>query len=254
MDFINNNISSRMAGNFLGFEKGNSSSDKQSIKSSDNNVNNGNNRTAGTMPASEEDLDFKDFIDFINPLQHVPIVGTLYRSVTGDEIKEPVQIMGGALFGGGVGMLSSAAGSAIKNATGSNNSATESALLQEPKDNFKNNNLNEHKVIKYKDIQWNNDLSDQNLPLSINTSTQPTQMIDKGNVGAQGLITPDYPKTQLSFAKKEIYEDANNITSDGLKKIKLDGFQQTQDALGPLPPELIAQKMAFALEKYSAKP
>ncbi|MBT5013959.1 MAG: hypothetical protein HON02_05865, partial [Rhodospirillaceae bacterium] len=28
---------------------------------------------------------FLDFLDIINPLQHIPVVGSLYRDMTGDE-------------------------------------------------------------------------------------------------------------------------------------------------------------------------
>ena len=34
----------------------------------------------------EEGLSFGDFLEIINPLQHIPVVSTLYRMVTGDEI------------------------------------------------------------------------------------------------------------------------------------------------------------------------
>jgi len=46
---------------------------------------------------------FRDFIDVINPLQHIPIISTIYRSITHDEIKAPARILGGGLFGGLVG-------------------------------------------------------------------------------------------------------------------------------------------------------
>ena len=46
---------------------------------------------------------FRDFLDVINPLQHLPIVGNIYRAITHDEIKAPARILGGGLFGGMVG-------------------------------------------------------------------------------------------------------------------------------------------------------
>ena len=48
---------------------------------------------------------FRDFIDIINPLQHIPIVSTIYRNVTHDEIKAPARILGGGLFGGIIGAV-----------------------------------------------------------------------------------------------------------------------------------------------------
>ena len=56
--------------------------------------------------AEKTSFTVRDFIDIINPLQHIPIVGTLYRNITHDEIKAPSRILGGGLFGGIVGASS----------------------------------------------------------------------------------------------------------------------------------------------------
>ncbi len=56
-------------------------------------------------PAAETDFSFADFLDIINPLQHIPIVSTIYRSITGDEISGAARIFGGALFGGPLGFV-----------------------------------------------------------------------------------------------------------------------------------------------------
>ena len=34
--------------------------------------------------AEEDGLSFKDFLDILNPLQHIPLVNTIYRKATGD--------------------------------------------------------------------------------------------------------------------------------------------------------------------------
>ena len=52
---------------------------------------------------------FWDLLDVVNPLQHLPIVGALYRQVTGDTISGPARVMGGALYGGPLGMLAGVA-------------------------------------------------------------------------------------------------------------------------------------------------
>lgn len=51
------------------------------------------------------ELSFGDFLDVINPLQHIPIVSTIYRAITGDEIAGPARILGGFLFGGPIGLV-----------------------------------------------------------------------------------------------------------------------------------------------------
>lgn len=55
------------------------------------------------IPASE--LSFGDFLDVINPLHHIPIVGNIYRRLTGDTISGAARVAGAALYGGPVGML-----------------------------------------------------------------------------------------------------------------------------------------------------
>jgi len=53
----------------------------------------------------EGSYDFNDVIDVVNPLHHLPVIGMLYREMTGDEIKPASQIIGGGLFGGPLGAL-----------------------------------------------------------------------------------------------------------------------------------------------------
>lgn len=62
-----------------------------------------------TGPRGRIEMTFGDLVDLINPIQHVPIVGDLYRKLTGDEIKDPIKIMGAGLFGGPLGLVSSVA-------------------------------------------------------------------------------------------------------------------------------------------------
>ena len=54
----------------------------------------------------KKSFSFRDVIDVINPLQHIPIISTVYRNITHDEIKAPARILGGGLFGGVIGAVS----------------------------------------------------------------------------------------------------------------------------------------------------
>ena len=63
-------------------------------------------------------LTFWDFLDIINPLQHIPVISTLYRSITGDEIDPAAKIAGGALYGGPIGAIASLIGVAVEHGTG----------------------------------------------------------------------------------------------------------------------------------------
>lgn len=59
------------------------------------------------IQSPEETFGFFDFLDIINPLQHIPVVATFYQKITGDTIKPACQIAGGALFGGPIGAIAS---------------------------------------------------------------------------------------------------------------------------------------------------
>jgi len=56
-----------------------------------------------------QDFTVDDFIDIINPLQHLPVVSFLYRAITGDEIKPAMRILGDIGYGGPTGFLGSCA-------------------------------------------------------------------------------------------------------------------------------------------------
>ncbi len=53
-------------------------------------------------------MPFKDVLKALTPLQHIPVVGTIYRAVTGDTIPAPLRILGAGIFGGPIGILGAA--------------------------------------------------------------------------------------------------------------------------------------------------
>lgn len=66
----------------------------------------------------DDGFTFGDFIDMINPFQHIPIVSTIYRELTGDTISKGARMVGGTLLGGAIGFATAAANSIIESATG----------------------------------------------------------------------------------------------------------------------------------------
>ena len=54
----------------------------------------------------DDGFGFDDFLDMINPLQHIPVLSTLYREHTGDNIAPAAQVVGGGIFGGVLGIAS----------------------------------------------------------------------------------------------------------------------------------------------------
>ncbi len=69
---------------------------------------------------SAEAPTFADFLDIINPLQHLPIVSSLYQAVTGDVQVPAAKIFGGALFGGPIGLLAAIFDTIMEQETGAN--------------------------------------------------------------------------------------------------------------------------------------
>ncbi|HEY7164339.1 MAG TPA: hypothetical protein VIB79_07235 [Candidatus Binatia bacterium] len=47
----------------------------------------------------KDDFSFGDVVDVINPLQHLPVVATIYRKMTNDRIGFAPRVIGGALWG-----------------------------------------------------------------------------------------------------------------------------------------------------------
>jgi len=58
---------------------------------------------------------FRDILDAINPLQHIPVISTIYRKLTGDNMGYASRIAGDTLFSGVFGSFISGAISAIAN-------------------------------------------------------------------------------------------------------------------------------------------
>ena len=83
-----------------------------------------------TPPAGETDdtarkrawkgdsFSFRDLIDIVNPLQHLPIVSTLYRWVTGDAIGALPRIIGDGIYGGPIGLVTGLFNAQIKQESG----------------------------------------------------------------------------------------------------------------------------------------
>lgn len=66
----------------------------------------------------EDGFSFWDLLDIVNPLQHIPVVSTVYRALTGDTIDAGSRLAGGALFGGPVGLAASVVSAMVEESTG----------------------------------------------------------------------------------------------------------------------------------------
>jgi hypothetical protein len=73
----------------------------------------------GPLSASDTGgFSFHDLLNIVNPLQHLPVISTIYRAITGDTIKPFDKIAGDTLYGGVIGFVSSLADTIFEKITG----------------------------------------------------------------------------------------------------------------------------------------
>lgn len=61
---------------------------------------------------------FDNMLDVVNPLEHLPVVSTIYHAITGNQSGDVEKIAGDTLYGGPIGLLSSVADIAFEKITG----------------------------------------------------------------------------------------------------------------------------------------
>lgn len=76
-----------------------------------------------------DSFSFGDLLDIINPLQHLPVVSTVYRYLTGDTIGAIPRIIGDGLFGGPIGFVAGLFNASLKKETGKDAGEEVIALL-----------------------------------------------------------------------------------------------------------------------------
>lgn len=54
-------------------------------------------------PSSSSGISFKDVFDAINPLEHIPVVSSMYRAATGQTISTGSKIVGDVIYGAALG-------------------------------------------------------------------------------------------------------------------------------------------------------
>jgi hypothetical protein len=86
-------------------------------------------RELGFDGSSAGEFSFVDFLDIINPLQHIPGISSLYRAITGDEIAPHARVLGGTLFGGPSGFVSAAVNTLFDEVAGGDIGETMIALF-----------------------------------------------------------------------------------------------------------------------------
>ncbi len=79
-------------------------------------------------------MSFHDILSALNPLQYLPVIGTIYRALTGDQIPEPIRRIGSLvvsfLAGGPIGAAINIAMVAAEKITGFDLEATGQSLVK----------------------------------------------------------------------------------------------------------------------------
>jgi len=65
---------------------------------------------------------FSDVLDILNPLQHIPIINTIYQHLTGDSEGAVADVAGGTLWTGPIGLVTSLIDLAVRSDTGKSTS------------------------------------------------------------------------------------------------------------------------------------
>lgn len=92
------------------------------------------------QPAANHSISFHDILHALNPLQYLPVIGTIYRAVTGDQIPEMVRRAGSlvvsTLLGGPIGAITNVASTIFEKITGIDVDKTmQAALVGHPSEN-----------------------------------------------------------------------------------------------------------------------
>lgn len=61
---------------------------------------------------------FGDLLQALNPLQNLPIVGTIYRELTGQTIEPSARVLGGLIYGGPIGIASALVNAIVEDSSG----------------------------------------------------------------------------------------------------------------------------------------
>lgn len=191
----------------------------------------GGTRAAAKAAKSSQRFSFKDFIlgllDIINPLQHIPVVSTIYRKITGDEISPMARVAGDALYGGPIGAAIGLADVAVEKSTGKDIGQNVMAMMQGDS-NPKGQPATEVATApKQDEIIWDNDMQQAAMKLTVHPRRD--EMLKQ--------------KMNMPAAAAQKAQPRHSIASPAA-----DALLQAQQ----LPKDQVAQKMMEGLDKYRA--
>lgn len=79
----------------------------------------------------EDGLTFRDVLDAINPLNHIPIVSDILKGATGHQVSSASRLIGGTLMGGPIGFVTALASVIFEDAAGASPAEAAYAALSD---------------------------------------------------------------------------------------------------------------------------
>lgn len=232
----------------------------------------------------------KNIIDIINPLQHIPVISTIYRHLTGDEISPAARLAGDTLYGGPIGAAVAMADITTEKITGRDVGGTVMAMLS-PKEKEKTApdvmvasaaQLNgiapaAGETIRDSDIQWDSQKTAPGLQLADAASLQnnstdlpaATTAPTKHRTVAAAMTPASYSlqvaqpvpplKREKNSPAAAPTAAAGSAGQNGRSLVSLDSITLLQSQNAPaaadrtaLAPEQIATQMLQNLDQYAA--
>lgn len=269
----------RTAGMFTGADK--------SASAKSTNANSFDQVLNETSAKSETETDENSFLSFlgglldvINPLQHLPVISTLYRHFTGDEISPMARIAGDTLYGGPIGAAVGIANVVVERSTGQDIGENMLAMVigdDAPTPSAENTMLAENTATPNNNIIWQEtqDVPDatESLPTSAPTNLPThaemagiTEQADRSyempvhqarDYGSESLRL-----TALAFTTEDADEEITaqpSVQSDQVLQSQktpaaIAGTAEPSELIAnmPVPRDMVAARMAEALDKYAA--
>lgn len=191
----------------------------------------------------EDGFGFDDFLDLINPLQHLPVVGSIYRAVTGDEAAPGARIFGGALFGGPIGLASAVVDSAVEESSGKSMAQHVAALFAGDD--------------QADDVQRAPDQETQVAAVAKQPSAAPSENREAASTPSKRTASGTMPTlSPQAFAALMSAKNAHGDDETGAEAKATANTRAGSTHAGGVPPTQVpgdlAQRMMDALDRYQA--
>ena len=185
----------------------------------------GNNRIDSNRASlfGKDGFTFFDFLDIINPLQHIPVISTIYRSITADQIDPGSKIAGGTIFGGPLGAVLASIDVAIEKKTGQDISDHAIAFFTGNNGSDYNNRHDVFSTVKDKRVE-------------VAAAPPNVPPIDAGIVPAIGVATNREPLKPTGTT--QIQPDAAGMGAIPIAKHKSSTSWQRPSFISPTLPDL----------------